>query len=203
MMKQQDVQVFKDWLDLKGGSLHKDVEIRPTRDRGWCIYARADIPESTVLSTVPKSALLSVRNGRLADVLEQEKIGECNTCVTSLPVRKKPCCFPSEPTIHGCVQVEDLGSLLPCCMSSRKDTSQTGMRSMSCMPSSELHECVLADAVEARRADCMRMVYPGGAICKAFPAGCTCQPSGQQSSSHGCKVPACLTVWLLTGADIT
>ncbi|KAK9835816.1 hypothetical protein WJX74_008600 [Apatococcus lobatus] len=74
-MGQQDVDLFKTWLTRKAGSLHKDVEIRPTCDRGWCIYALAAIPESTVLSTIPKSALLSVRNGALADVLEQEKIG--------------------------------------------------------------------------------------------------------------------------------
>lgn len=170
-MKHQDVQVFKDWLDLKGGSLHKDVEIRPTRDRGWCIYAKADIPESTVLSTVPKSAPLSVRNGRLADVLEQEKIGERNTFVTFQPVRKKPCCFPSEPTTHGYVQVEDLGLLLPCCMSSRNNISQTGKRSMSCMPSSELHECVLADAVEARRPDCMHLASQVGLSAKLSQQG--------------------------------
>ncbi len=76
-MGQQDVDIFKTWLTRKAGSLHKDVEIRPTSDRGWCMYARAAIPEATVLSTIPKGALLSIRNGALADVLEQEKIGVC------------------------------------------------------------------------------------------------------------------------------
>ena len=83
-MRQQDVQTFRDWLAQKGGSLHEHVEIRPTSDRGWCVYALAGIPESTVLSTIPKSALLSIRNGRLADVLEQEKIGGCHTSVQCL-----------------------------------------------------------------------------------------------------------------------
>lgn len=95
-MRQQDVQNFKDWLAGKGGSLHENVEIRPTWDRGWCVYALAGIQESTVLSTVPKSALLSIRNGRLADVLEQEKIGGCSASVRvsareQLAKRAAPC----------------------------------------------------------------------------------------------------------------
>ncbi len=71
-----DVQVFKDWLACKGGSLHKDIKICSTLDRGLCVYASASIAESEVLSTVPKTALLSVRNGSLADILEKEKIGK-------------------------------------------------------------------------------------------------------------------------------
>ncbi|KAK9848107.1 hypothetical protein WJX84_003506 [Apatococcus fuscideae] len=75
MRESQDIRTFEEWLANKGGSLNKDIVVTSTPDRGLSVFALEPIPESTILSTVPKAALLSVRNGSMADVLEHEKIG--------------------------------------------------------------------------------------------------------------------------------
>lgn len=77
MRESQDIRTFEEWLANKGGSLNKDIVVTSTPDRGLSVFALEPIPESTILSTVPKAALLSVRNGSMADVLEHEKIGQC------------------------------------------------------------------------------------------------------------------------------
>ncbi|KAI0508922.1 SET domain-containing protein [Xylaria bambusicola] len=63
---------FLDWFKAwPGASFHEDIEIRDLRNsgRGRGIVAKADIPEDTVLFTIPRAAIINTQTSELAKKL--------------------------------------------------------------------------------------------------------------------------------------
>lgn len=70
---------LKHWLQSKGISVNTDlIEIRSMTalytGESWGVFARRNIRSGDVLATIPKRAVLSVRNSQLAAFLEEERI---------------------------------------------------------------------------------------------------------------------------------
>jgi SET domain-containing protein 6 len=77
--KQEDrLQAFLEWMSGVGITWSEAIKFEPAlaacSGASWGITAAADVREGDLLAQIPKSAVLSVRNTTLADVLALEGI---------------------------------------------------------------------------------------------------------------------------------
>ena len=66
------------WFEQHGVRL-KDADIRSVATKysgdAWGVFASKTMPEGAQIATIPKKAVLSVKNSQASDFLEENKIG--------------------------------------------------------------------------------------------------------------------------------